>query len=193
MVAAMKARALFSLLGGVALVASCTGDESPYGEVENWDCFEAVRSIAAAGAAGAAGASASASAGQTSTGEPAPSCDCHGLPAGQHASDSRPKVSSCNELWLCCYAWPTAGGYDCRCEDPPSGIQAGTYCASAAGEVAGEVVDACPPTPKDNASYCAFDGESCEQSYLDENQLNGCCEDLECGADTHGNPACVPK
>ncbi len=186
----MKASALLLLLGGVSVVVSCAGDDNPYTEVDNWECFETLRAIAGAGGeAGAAGAGG----GQAATNAEAPSCDCHGLPAGQHASDTRPRVSTCNELWLCCYAWPTDSGYDCRCEDPPDNVQAGTYCASAATAVGGEVVSACPPTPKDDASYCAFAGESCEQSYLDENQLNGCCEDLKCGVDTYGSPACVAE
>ncbi|HEV8246114.1 MAG TPA: hypothetical protein VGP93_10120, partial [Polyangiaceae bacterium] len=170
------------LLAALVVAGACASDDGPYAQVENWECFEDLALPGAAGSAGASGTAGTAgtagSAGASSVG---PSCDCYGLSGGEHATDPRLPVSRCTEGWLCCYAWPNeTGNYDCRCEDVPSGTQVAAFCASAASERGGEVVDGCPPTPRNDTSYCAFDGESCEQSYLQENGLNGCCSSLSC-------------
>jgi hypothetical protein len=203
MVAAMQeivARSLVLALLGTWLAAGCGGDESPYEQVDDWQCFEqklpSAGGAGGASATGAAGASAMGAAGASgglATGGAeavAASCDCFGVRAGVTIDDPRPMVSSCSG-WRCCFAWPTSdGAYDCRCEDEPPGVQLAGFCANAAAERGGEVVDNCPPTPRDNAAYCAFQGESCAPEYLEEQSLNGCCQDLVCTADAYGNAVC---
>lgn len=166
---------LHVLLAAATLAAfSCTSDEGPYGVVEDWQCFETLN----AGEGGSGGA------------EQAGACDCYGIVGDQAVSDQRPAVRSCSD-WLCCYAWERDdGGYDCRCEDAPPGTQVAAYCAIAAAEHEGDVVEACPPTPRDNPTYCAFQGESCAPEYLDEFRLTGCCDGSECKEDSRGNLIC---
>jgi hypothetical protein len=172
-------------------MAACGGEESQYAVVENWECFEATKLSAAGagtGGGGAAGVAGTESAGGATA--ESPSCDCYGVASGQSIEDPRPAVSMCSG-WRCCYAWPNEDGtYDCRCEDEPAGTQVASYCEGAASERGGEVVDACPPTPRDNAAYCAFQGESCAPDYLEREGLNGCCKGLSCRTDTHGTPVC---
>jgi hypothetical protein len=69
-------------------------------------------------------------------------------------------------------------------------VQLAGFCADAAADLGGEVVTHCPPTPRDDASYCAFQGESCAPEFLEEQRLSGCCVGLSCQEDTYGNPVC---
>jgi len=174
---------------GAWLAAACGGEESKYTAVEDWECFEQ-KLASDAGAGGAGGASLAAGAGGGEAQAQVASCDCFGVKAGQRIEDPRPRVSSCSG-WRCCYAWPKDDGtYDCSCRDEPPGVQLAGFCAEEAAERGGEVVDYCPPTPRDNTSYCAFVGESCAPDYLEELSLSGCCEGLSCETDANGNLAC---
>lgn len=178
---------------GAWLFAACGSEESPYAAVASWQCYERKgTNEAGASAGGAGGAAGSQAAGAGGASEPTleASCDCFGEVAGRTIEDEREPVSSCSG-WRCCYAWPTEdGSYDCRCEDEPAGTQLAVYCEGAASERGGEVVENCPPTPRDDASYCAFQGESCDPDFLKEQGLSGCCEGLVCEPDTYGYPVC---
>jgi hypothetical protein len=177
---------------GTSIVVSCTGEtDNAYATVESWECFEVV-AVSGGGAGGEGGVTSNAQ------GEK-PGCDCFGRENHQSVKDPRPKVNRCGEDsadssgWQCCYAWKVGDEYQCRCEDAPADQQAAAYCASGAALVEGEVVERCPPTPLDNLTYCAFEGESCDPDYLDEQGLTGCCKDLACVENQHQVPVCVGK
>jgi len=179
--------ALAALAGSGACVASgCTGEtENVYATVGRWECFEVLD--VAGGAGGEGGASGS---------HEKPGCDCYGVERHRSVEDTRPKVNRCGASdidvsgWQCCYAWQEGDTFRCRCEDAPADQQAAAYCAANAALVEGEVLTRCPPTPLDNVTYCAFEGEACEPTYLDEQGLSGCCQDLVCQKDRHGVSVC---
>jgi hypothetical protein len=180
---------------GTSIAAACTGEtDNVYATVENWECFEVVALGAGGGEAGGAGGATS----SDGSGEK-PGCECFGVDRHQSVEDPRPKVNRCGASsadssgWQCCYAWRDGDEYQCRCEDAPADQQAAAYCASGAALVEGEVVERCPPTPLDNVTYCAFEGESCDPDYLDEQGLSGCCKDLACVENQHQVPVCVAK
>jgi hypothetical protein len=187
------------LIGGVALAllgasiaVACTGEtDNVYATVENWECFEVV--ALTGGAGGEGGAFTASPAGEK------PGCECFGVERYRSVVDPRPKVNRCGENaadssgWQCCFAWQDGDEYHCRCEDAPADQQAAAYCAAEAALVDGEVVSRCPPTPLDNVTYCAFEGESCDPEYLDEQGLTGCCKDLRCKENQHRVPVCVRK
>jgi hypothetical protein len=176
---------------GAWLLAACASEESPYTAVASWDCYERKATTeAGASAGGAGGALSQGGNGGAADAAPEASCDCFGERAGLTVDDPREPVSTCSG-WRCCYAWPTDdGSYDCRCEDEPADVQLAGYCEGAASDRGGEVVANCPPTPRDDASYCAFQGESCDPEFLEEQSLNGCCAGLSCEPDTYGYPVC---
>jgi hypothetical protein len=67
-------------------------------------------------------------------------------------------------------------------------------CAAAALERGStEVVGHCPPVTLDDASVCAFQGESCDRDYLEEHGLIACCDGHRCGKDAFGGNVCVPN
>lgn len=187
---------------GASIAVACTGEtDNAYATVENWECFEVV-ALGGGGAGGEGGATGSSGAGGAFTAPPAgdkPGCECFGVERHRSVVDPRPKVNRCGENsadasgWQCCYAWQEGDEYRCRCEDAPADQQAAAYCAAGAALVDGEVVGRCPPTPLDNVTYCAFEGESCDPTYLDEQALTGCCKDLICKENQHRVPVCVRK
>jgi hypothetical protein len=67
-------------------------------------------------------------------------------------------------------------------------------CAAAALERGStETVGHCPPVTLDDASVCAFQGESCDRDYLEEHGLIACCDGHRCGKDAFGGNVCVPN
>lgn len=181
------------LLGAAALVESgCEGDSGAYDDVANWLCFE-----------------------------DAAECSCYGVEDPARVEDDRERVTSCRPALDCCFVIDRGkDGYECVClatdalEAEAAAGGAGGAGSSGEGGAPGAggatsdpelsctrlavergsptVVGHCPPVTLDDASVCAFLGESCDRDYLEEQGLIACCEGSHCGRNAFGENVCVP-
>jgi hypothetical protein len=93
-------------------------------------------------------------------------CACYGVEDPGSVEDDRARVGSCRPELACTRAAVERGS--------PT------------------VVGHCPPITLDDASVCAFLGESCDRDYLEEQGLIACCEGTHCGRNAFGENVCVP-
>ncbi len=179
------------LLGALSWLGyGCEGDSGAYDDVANWLCFEDDAE-----------------------------CACYGVDEPGSVEDDRERVTSCRPELDCCFVIDHGDeGYECVClsaaELRAEGGAGGSDGAGAGGVAAGAggsdtapelactrvavergsptVVGHCPPITLDDASVCAFLGESCDRDYLEEQGLIACCEGTRCGQNAFGENVCVP-
>lgn len=176
------------MLGALAWLAyGCEGDSGAYDSVANWLCFEADAE-----------------------------CACYGVDDPASVEDDRERVSSCRPELDCCFVIDHGDeGYECVCVSSDeleseagaaggggAGGEGGTRDEAADPELActraavergsPTVVGHCPPVTLDDASVCAFLGESCDRDYLEKHGLIACCEGSHCGRNAFGENVCVP-
>jgi hypothetical protein len=179
------------LLGALSWLGyGCEGDSGAYDDVANWLCFEDDTA-----------------------------CACYGVEDPGSVEDDRARVGSCRPELDCCFVIDRGeDGYECVCL---STAELEATAAAGAGGAGGEggaqpraggatgdpelactraavergsptVVGHCPPITLDDASVCAFLGESCDRDYLEAQGLIACCEGTHCGRNAFGENVCVP-
>lgn len=183
-----------TLFAAAGLLASgCDGDPGAYDDVANWLCFE---NDAA--------------------------CACYGVEDPSAVEDDRDRVGSCRPELDCCFVIDRRdGGYECVClstaalaaeaEAGASGMGGASSSTEGDAGAGGTATDPellctkaalergsattaghCPPIKLDDASVCAFLGESCDRDYLEKQGLIACCEGTHCGRNAFGENVCVP-
>jgi hypothetical protein len=183
------------LLGAASWLAyGCEGDAGAYDDVANWLCFGDDAECACYGVE-----------------DPASVEDDR-----QRVTSCRPELDCCFVIDR------GKDGYECVCLSAAElGAGTDTGAGGAGGAAGGEggaqaeaggasgdpelactrlavergsptVVGHCPPIELDDASVCAFLGESCDRDYLEEQGLIACCEGSHCGQNAFGENVCVP-
>jgi hypothetical protein len=108
------------------------------------------------------------------------SCSCRAYidSPGQAAAVFN-EVEACFDTSCCLLTQSSANDSDALCECLPDVADCAAEAKSRRGV---EQVSQCPPPGEgpEASTLCAAPGENCGQSYLDQNQLSGCCQGLVC-------------
>jgi hypothetical protein len=113
-------------------------------------------------------------------------CSCRIVRPGSEINSSSP-VDDCLDT-SCCLLTQTSSadaGATCTCLTTFSDCD-----AEAKSRRNTAVVRQCPPPGEGPQGQCAVDGENCRHSYLEQNELSGCCEGSVCKVNSAGVPVC---
>jgi len=114
-------------------------------------------------------------------------CSCQVLSAGESAAGPA-EAEACSAADCCLLVQTSASDRDATCE-----CLASNDCqAEADSRRDAQVVEQCPPAGEVVKSpvACAAEGENCRQQYLQQNQLEGCCEGTVCKPGSGDVPVC---
>jgi hypothetical protein len=180
----------------LALAFGCEGDSGAYDDIASWPCFEDSEACSCFGVDD-----------PTSVEDPRdavvscrPELDCcFVIDRGQEGFEC-----VCVSMAALVAAAETTGGAGGASNGAGAGGESlggangasdpELLCAAAALErESTEVVGHCPPVTLDDASVCAFQGESCDRDYLEEHGLIACCDGHRCAKDAFGGNVCVPE
>jgi hypothetical protein len=115
------------------------------------------------------------------------SCSCHVVKPNTVSGGSN-KVDACFDTSCCLLTQTSASDLKATCECLTDVEDCNAEAASRRGV---EVVTQCPPPGEGpEAGACAAAGENCRQSYLEQNELAGCCEGTVCKGNSAGIPVC---